>query len=99
MRALDAKGKDLMHLYLTMTTPVWTACSAACCSSLYYWSANQFVIARLAARSDRGQLGIVTAGFSSCLSFMSIGTGVATFIISRPPCRVSRSTVILPFHS
>ena len=85
MRALDAKGKDLMHLYLPMNHPArpWTGMlSGLLILHFYYWSANQFIVQRaLAARSDReARLGIVTAGFFKLLiPFMSIGTGVAAF--------------------
>ncbi|MDG1890702.1 MAG: hypothetical protein P8L18_05265 [Verrucomicrobiota bacterium] len=85
MRALDAEGKDLMHLYLPMNHPArpWTGMfSGLLILHFYYWSANQFIVQRaLAARSDReARIGIVTAGFFKLLiPFMSIGTGVAAF--------------------
>ncbi|MDC0325246.1 hypothetical protein OAM01_00650 [bacterium] len=85
MRALDAKGKDLMHLYLPMDHPQrpWTGMlSGLLILHFYYWSANQFIVQRaLAARTDReARIGIVTAGFFKLLiPFMSIGTGVAAF--------------------
>lgn len=85
MRALDAKGKDLMHLYLPMNHPgrPWTGMlSGLLILHFYYWSANQFIVQRaLAARSDReARIGIVTAGFFKLIiPFISIGTGVAAF--------------------
>lgn len=85
MRALDADGKDLMHLYLPMDHPKrpWTGMlSGLLILHFYYWSANQFIVQRaLAARSDReARVGIVTAGFFKLfIPFMSIGTGVAAY--------------------
>ena len=85
MRAIDAAGKDLMHLYLPMDHPKrpWTGMlSGLLILHFYYWSANQFIVQRaLAARSDReARIGIITAGFFKLLiPFMSIGTGVAAY--------------------
>jgi SSS family solute:Na+ symporter len=85
MRAMDAEGKDLMHLYLPMNHPArpWSGMlSGLLILHFYYWSANQFIVQRaLAARSDReARIGIVTAGFFKLLiPFMSIGTGVAAY--------------------
>ena len=61
MRALDAKGKDLMHPRLPMNHPArpWTGMlSGLLILHFYYWSANQFIVQRaLAARSDRSPTG------------------------------------------
>ncbi|SVC14322.1 uncharacterized protein METZ01_LOCUS267176, partial [marine metagenome] len=65
MRALDAEGKDLMHLYLPSDHPQrpWTGMlSGLMVLHFYYWGANQFIVQRaLAAKSDKeARVGIIT---------------------------------------
>jgi SSS family solute:Na+ symporter len=87
MRALDAKGKDLMHLYLPSDHPdrPWTGMlSGLMVLHFYYWGANQFIVQRaLAAKSDKeARVGIITAGFVKLLiPFISIGTGIAAYYV------------------
>ncbi len=68
MRALDAKGKDLVHLYLPSDHPQrpWSGMlSGLMVLHFYYWGANQFIVQRaLAAKTDKeARVGIITAGF------------------------------------
>ncbi len=87
MRALDAKGKDLVHLYLPSDHPQrpWTGMlSGLMVLHFYYWGANQFIVQRaLAAKTDKeARVGIITAGFVKLLiPFISIGTGIAAFYV------------------
>ena len=85
MRALDAKGKDLVHLYLPSDHPQrpWTGMlSGLMVLHFYYWGTNQFIVQRaLAARSDEeARLGIISAGFFKLLiPFFAIGCGIAAW--------------------
>ena len=87
MRALDAKGKDLVHLYLPSDHPQrpWSGMlSGLMVLHFYYWGANQFIVQRaLAAKSDKeARMGIITAGFVKLLiPFISIGTGIAAYYV------------------
>ena len=87
MRALDAKGKDLVHLYLPSDHPQrpWTGMlSGLMVLHFYYWGANQFIVQRaLAAKTDKeARVGIITAGFVKLLiPFISIGTGIAAYYV------------------
>ena len=87
MRALDAKGKDLVHLYLPSDHPQrpWTGMlSGLMVLHFYYWGANQFIVQRaLAAKTDKeARMGIITAGFAKLLiPFISIGTGIAAYYV------------------
>jgi SSS family solute:Na+ symporter len=87
MRALDAKGKDLVHLYLPSDHPErpWTGMlSGLMVLHFYYWGANQFIVQRaLAAKTDKeARVGIITAGFVKLLiPFISIGTGIAAYYV------------------
>jgi SSS family solute:Na+ symporter len=84
---MDAKGKDLMHLYLPSDHPQrpWTGMlSGLMVLHFYYWGANQFIVQRaLAAKSDKeARMGIITAGFLKLLiPFISIGTGIAAYYV------------------
>ena len=87
MRALDAKGKDLVHLYLPSDHPQrpWSGMlSGLMVLHFYYWGANQFIVQRaLAAKTDKeARVGIITAGFVKLLiPFISIGTGIAAYYV------------------
>ena len=87
MRALDAEGKDLVHLYLPSDHPQrpWSGMlSGLMVLHFYYWGANQFIVQRaLAAKSDKeARTGIITAGFAKLLiPFISIGTGIAAYYV------------------
>ena len=87
MRTLDARGKDLMHLYLPSDHPQrpWTGMlSGLMVLHFYYWGANQFIVQRaLAAKTDKeARMGIITAGFAKLLiPFISIGTGIAAYYV------------------
>lgn len=87
MRALDAKGKDLVHLYLPSDHPQrpWTGMlSGLMVLHFYYWGANQFIVQRaLAAKTDKeARVGIISAGFVKLLiPFISIGTGIAAYYV------------------
>ena len=87
MRALDAEGKDLVHLYLPSDHPQrpWSGMlSGLMVLHFYYWGANQFIVQRaLAAKSDKeARVGIITAGFAKLLiPFISIGTGIAAYYV------------------
>ena len=87
MRALDSKGKDLVHLYLPSDHPQrpWSGMlSGLMVLHFYYWGANQFIVQRaLAAKTDKeARAGIITAGFVKLLiPFISIGTGIAAYYI------------------
>ena len=87
MRALDAKGKDLVHLYLPSDHPQrpWSGMlSGLMVLHFYYWGANQFIVQRaLAAKTDKeARMGIITAGFVKLLiPFISIGTGIAAYYV------------------
>ncbi|SVB32955.1 uncharacterized protein METZ01_LOCUS185809, partial [marine metagenome] len=87
MRALDAEGKDLVHLYLPSDHPQrpWSGMlSGLMVLHFYYWGANQFIVQRaLAAKSDKeARVGIITAGFVKLLiPFISIGTGIAAYYV------------------
>ena len=102
MRALDAKGKDLVHLYLPSDHPQrpWTGMlSGLMVLHFYYWGANQFIVQRaLAAKTDQeARGGIITAGFVKLLiPFISIGTGIAVFAFL-PWCQLNRGNVVVDF--
>ena len=87
MRALDSKGKDLVHLYLPSDHPQrpWSGMlSGLMVLHFYYWGANQFIVQRaLAAKTDKeARVGIITAGFVKLLiPFISIGTGIAAYYV------------------
>ena len=87
MRALDADGRELMHLYLPSNDPnlPWSGVLGGLfVLHFFYWGTNQFIVQRaLAARTDReGRLGIIVAGFFKLLiPFFSIGTGVAAYYL------------------
>jgi SSS family solute:Na+ symporter len=87
MRALDTKGKDLVHLYLPSDHPQrpWSGMlSGLMVLHFYYWGANQFIVQRaLAAKTDKeARVGIITAGFVKLLiPFISIGTGIAAYYV------------------
>ena len=99
MVAMDAEGKQKLHLYNAMNEGLpWTGMfTGLMVLHFYYWGTNQFIVQRaLAAKSDReARIGIIVAGsFKLLIPFFSIATGIAAWYLFEKKAMVVAQDVV-----